>query len=485
MSFWRLFHNLIRQDDTQEEIDRATEACVWLADNILSVRRVSSAQQIEIITAVHTFWFNHRTAPSFHILKDTLERKATSPGVLEELAEYEEQTDLAIYGPSDMGQLLTDMINEWQTDRLSSVLKITRAINQSSWKDPKTKKQYEGPMDAAKYLLQQVQDGIIFTAQKSASGAIQDMASEIFSLYEKNKALNRSGASRIRTGIHAIDNHVPIKRGDFVGVLGYAGQRKTTLCRTIAYNAAMAGFNVLHVTLEQTYDEERTNYALIHSAHPKFIGKHKITKAKFDDGLLTEQDEKFLKEVVLADLENLPGRLIIRQPLENSTWPAIKLLAEVTDQTTPIDVFYIDYLTLCATMTKDSKQEHENNIKDAKQTALQWRNGEGCVMLTPVQGNRSGWEKAKENGGVWEMDGVFQYSEFDKSLDTLLSVFIDTEAGDTNSVVIASAKGRRFSPLQPFEAPINVNAGVVGNVTSAVQEINLDTVLKKIEDDEI
>lgn len=486
MSFWRLFHNLVRHDDTQPEVDRATEACVWLADNILSVRKVCSSQQIEIIAAIHTFWFNHRSAPSLNILRETLERKATGPGVLEELNSYEEQEGMSIFGVADLGQLLHDMIEEWQSERLATVLKVAKAINNGSWKDPKTKKQYEGPMDAAKYMLQQVQEGITFSSQKSLSGALDEMANEIYGIYERNKAYRQSGSLRIRTGIHQIDQQIPIKRGDFIGVLGYAGQRKTTLCRTIAYNAAMAGFNVLHVTLEQTYDEERSNYAIIHSAHPKFIGKHKISKKKFDDGELSDEDEKFLRDVVIPDMEqNIPGKLIIRQPVDGSSWPAIKLLAEVTDQTTPIDLFYIDYLTLCATSSKDSKQEHEANIKDAKQTALQWRNGEGCVMLTPVQGNRAGWDAAKESGGVWDMTGVYMYSEFDKSVDTMLTVFIDTEAGESNTILIASAKTRRCAPLAVFEAPLDIKAGKVVNAASAIIEVAIDPTQKKQHDDEL
>jgi hypothetical protein len=448
-------------------------------------------QQIEILSYIHTFWFNHKTAPSLQILKETIERKSTSPGVLEELSLYDEEEDLTIHSIKDLGQLLADLVEEWQSDRLASVLKITRAINNGTWKDPKTKRDYSGPKDASKFMLEQVEAGMIFTAQKAASGALNDTAKEIFSVYQRNKSERLAGNLRVRTGLTPVDNHVPIKRGDFVGVLGYAGQRKSTLCRTMAYNAALNGFNVLHITLEQTYEEERTIYGMIHADHPKF-GPTKngtrwdISKKRFDDGDLTDEEEAQLRDVVLPDLEeNLPGRLIIRQPTEGTSWPAIKMMAEVINQTTPIDLFFVDYIALCSTTSaRDSKNEMEQYIKDAKQTALQFGDGRGVVFLTPIQGNRKGWEAAKEAEGVWDMTGVYEYSEFDKSADLILSVFIDTENSNSNSIKISSVKIRRAGPLPVFECPINPNAGYIVNASSnAVTDVVIDPNSLRVEED--
>lgn len=461
MSYWRLFHNLIRHDDQQAEIDRATEACVWLADNMLSVRKVTSLPQIEILSAIQTFWFNHRTAPSFQILKETLERKNATPGIMGELSAYEEQEDLSIYSVKDLGQLLTDMIDKWQSDRLNQVMKITRAINNGTWKDPKTRRAYSGAKDAARFLIESVESGIVFAQQKGASGALNDTAKELSALYQRFKADRMAGNLRIKTGLKEIDGHVAIKRGDFVGVLGYAGQRKSTLCRTIAYNTAMAGFNVLHISLEQTYDEERIYYAMIHSDHPKFGGRFKLSKTRFDAGEFTKEEEDFLNNEVLPDLEeNLLGRLIIRQPTEGSSWPSIKMMAEVVNQTTPIDLIFLDYIALCATQTKNPKEEIESYIKDAKQTALQFGDGRGVVLMTPIQGNRKGWDVAKESDppGQWDMTGVYEYSEFDKTADLILSVLIDDVLLGPNTMAIGSVKIRRAAPLPIFTASIMAEA---------------------------
>ena len=472
MSFWRIFNNLIRHDDSPDEIKRATCACEWLADNGLRLRKVCSAQQIEIISVIAEFWYEQKTAPSYKILRETLERNSTVLGVVDVIAEYEAEEDLQIYELSDLGQLLTDFQEEWKRERLAGVLKIVRAINNSSWTDPTSKKVHSGASDAIKYLLEQIETGVITTNSRSLSGALNDMAGEIMTIYEKNKAERMAGRIRIMTGISAIDVHIPVKRGDCVGVLGYAGQRKSTLCRAFAYNAAQQGFNVLHVTLEQTYDEERIIYALIHSADRKFL-QYDIhpTKKKFDDGTLSAEEEKFLREVVLPDLEqNLPGRLIIRQPTDGSSWSNIKMMAEMTNQTTPLDMLFVDYLTITATVSShDSKAEMEATIKDAKQTALQFDNGRSIVFLTPIQGNRKGYEEAKATGGVWDITGINQYSEFDKSFDTIFTTFFDeTFNGPPGSLMaISSVKTRRSSPLPLTNVGIDVLVGRVDNLTNS------------------
>lgn len=466
MSYWRIVHNLVRQDETPEETERATQACNWMADNILRLRRVCTTQQIEILKYISNFWHTNKCAPSFAILKETIERKSAAPGVLEVLAEYDEEEGLTIFSANDLGQLLTDLVEEWQSERLAVVLKTTRAINSGTWKDPKTKKEYQGPKEAAKYLLQQVESGFLSSSSNPAiNHVLNEDGNKIKGMYEISKAERMAGNHRIGTGIPEIDSHITIKRGDFVGVLGYAGQRKSTLCRTIAYNAAKSGFNVLHVTLEQTSDEELSIYGLMHSLHPKFR-EHAVslTKRKFDDGNLCSAEERFLFDVVIPDLENLSGRLLIRQPTGGSSWQSIKMMAEVINQTTPIDLFFIDYLTLVSTTSvRDAKSEMEMTIKDAKQAALQFGNGHGVVFLTPIQGNRKGYEEAKNSDGVWDMTGVYEYSEFDKSADLILSTFIDDILQSDNSIAISSVKIRRAAPIPLFKTIVDSRVGLIGS----------------------
>ena len=460
MTFWRIYHSLVRQDDSEEEIARATKACMWLAENAMRIRPIITIQQIEILTQVNMFWYTQKSAPSHVIIKETLERKSTVPGILEILSEYDEQEGLIVHSPEDLGQLLEDLIEEWQTERLKAILKTSNRILNGVYRDAK-KKEYKGPKSAIKYLIEQIETGRICSSGPPMSGALNETIHEVMDLYEKYEADRLIGSLHIRTGVPQIDQHIAIKRGDFVGVLGYAGQRKSSLCRTIAYNAARQGFNVLHVSLEQTYDEERIIYALMHSTDAKFANLG-FTKQKFDSGDMTEEQKKYLRNVIIPDFEqNLPGRLIVRQPVDGTSWHSIKTIAEVTNQTTPIDLFFIDYLTLTSTTSlRESKAEMEQNIKDAKQFAMGFDGGRGLVFLTPIQGNRKGYEEATNTGGLWDMTGVYEYSEFEKSADWVLSTFMDAPLIKDNKVIISSVKTRRAQPLPLIEVPVDVTVGM-------------------------
>jgi hypothetical protein len=88
------------------------------------------------------------------------------------------------------------------------------------------------------------------------------------------------------------------------------------------------------------------------------------------------------------------------------------------------------------------------------------------LFLTPIQGNRKGYEEAKSTNGVWDMTGVNLYSEFDKSADLILSTFIDEALQEESCISISSVKIRRASPLPLFTTPVNCHVGLIGAPSS-------------------
>lgn len=481
-NFDRIFHNLLRHGDSSEESKRALEACSWLSDHLSTIRKISGSTEAELIGYIYNFWSVHKKAPSIDILKESIERKASSPLLSERITEYEElYEELAIHSALDLDQILADRVEEFESQRLSDVMKVVKQINSGSFEDTKTKKKLAGPKDAMRYLFQQVERGTLTTSSRNSSGSLNEDAGYIQDIYEKFKSDRLAGNLRVYTHIDGIDKHLAIKRGDFVGVLGYAGQRKSSLCRSIAYNSAMDGFNVLHITLEQTYEEELIIYGIIHSHHPKWGERFKISKRDFDDGNLKPEEEEFLFKTVIPDLKvNLPGKLLIRQPIEGTTWDSVKTTAEITNQTNQLDLLFVDYLTLCEIRT-GRKEEMEALIKDAKQFALHFDSGRGVVFLTPVQGNRDGWVEAGKNEGRWEMNGVFQYSEFDKSVDTMLSVYMNDDNKADNQIIISSAKTRRSEGIPLFPAATNNNSGLVTNLhkVNLAEDSRIDVMMEE------
>lgn len=470
-SFDRIFHNLLRHGDSAEEMKRASNACGWLADHLTTIRQISDSTEAELLGYVYAFWSKHKKSPSIEILKEILERKSTSPLAAERLAEYEiQEEELAIHSVEDLVEVLANRVEEYESERLANVLKIARQINSGSVEDKKAKVTLSGSRDAIRYVFKEMEQGILATSHRNSSGSLNDDGAELEEIYQRYKTDRLSGKSRIYTHISGIDNHIALKRGDFIGILGFTGQRKSGLLRSMVYNAALDGSNVLHITLEQTYEEELIIYGIIHSHHPKWGQRFVIDRKNFDDGNLSEEEENFLFKEVIPDLKFLPGKLLIRQPIEGTTWDAVKTTAEITNQSTRIDLLAVDYLTLVSTKT-GKKEEMEENIKDAKQFALHFDGGRGCIVVTPVQGNRDGFEAAGKNEGVWEVNGVYMYSEFDRTLDTLLTLYMGEDEKAAKEIIISSCKTRRSAGVPPFLAGVNSFAGYLTDLA----KINMAT----------
>jgi len=466
-TFWSIFHSLLRLEDNKESATRARSNCMWLSGELNIIRRVLLGIEPTIIGIVHNHWISNQEAPSLAIIEDWLE---TSPNaeVEEALTEYKELRDsLRHHEQEDLGALLNRKSEEARRFKMDDLITNMKLINSVGVEIKKGKKtdHLKGPDDAVKYLIQKLDNNSIDIGNTITHGSVQDSGNILSDLYASIKRKD-SSKRKIDCGLTTFDNHISFRKGHFVGVLGFAGQRKTSFCRSWLYNAALQGLNGLHISLEQKFEEEIVMYYIIHSHHPKWGGRFNITVKAFDDGLLTKAEEDFLFNEVVPDFEqNVPGKIIIRQPTEGMTWEAIKTLAEITDRVTPLDIFLIDYLTLCdVSGYGNEKERHNENIQDAKRFALNFRNGEGILLITPVQGNRDGYDKAAKNEGRWDMSGVYNYSEFDKSIDVMTYVFLDDDLVADGQIIMGTCKSRRSDDLKPHKNAINCAVGYVSNL---------------------
>lgn len=465
-TFWLIFHSLLRNDDPGS-VDLARSNCIWLSGELGNVSKYLLGVEPTLLGIVHDHWITNREAPSIEIIESWLSENP-NPAIEEALGEYQKDSeDLKQYKTEDLGALLNRKAEEARRFKMNDILSNMRLINEVGVeiKRGRNKETYKGPDDATRYFIQKMESGTVNTSNVKTHGILQESRQEIIDYYESVKRKDTKHR-KIPTGLFAIDDHILFGKGNFIGVLGYTGNRKSSFCRSWVYNAALDGYNTLHVSLEMSYIEEVLAYALIHSHHPKWGGRYKINYKALSDGLLTREEENFLYYEVLPDLEKLPGKIMIRQPTESNTWESIKTLAEVTDRINPFDIFFIDYLTLCDISSKSGseKERHEDNIKDAKQWALGFRDGEGVLFLTPIQGNREGYEEAEDNEGRWDSRGIYMYSEFEKSSDGILTVFLNDDLVAEGQIVIGSCKFRRADTLKPQKYAINCSIGYVSNL---------------------
>lgn len=469
INFWRLFHSLLRANSSKKEGERAKANLQWATDYIVQIKAVCTPDyELDLIGVVWEYWQTHKEAPSLNMLNELILKRDKSETLQEAIAEYEglAATEAELQNPydvQDMYQVLKDKTDEFELWRLNAVLDSAKRIANGSIEDPKTKKKLSGSRDSLNFILGKIQDGMFTNRQSSVGGNLKDSTIDLKDAYQRNKKENQHGTGLMKTGIENIDSVIRgLKRGQFWGVLGFAGQRKSSLCRSIVYNIAQQGFRVMHVPLEQSYEEERNIYTIIHSYHPKFGGKYRISIHAFEDGNLTLAEEDFLLSVVAPDLESIPGDIIIRQPTE-TTWEGIKSQVELQHQATPLDLLLVDYWSLMDTSYAQGNDRAIINglIKNGKSWCLNFDNKRGICLVTPVQGNRDGYSEAESRDGKWEMDGVYDYSEFDKSLDGCMYTYLDDGLKSSSNIKIGVCKNRRSDIVAPFFATVIPESGFI------------------------
>lgn len=492
ITFWTLFHSMLREDKADaSELDRVTTNLTWLTSELHVLVRYCSNEEAELIGLIYSHWAKTHKAPSYTVLKHHLTQDSKT--VLEEhLKDYEEQMDeLPRLRRDDVVATFVRKQEEFQTERLQKVFKNAMTINVTGVDQPdpnnrKEKIKLKGPEAAIQYVIQRLDAGVgSIQGQTVTHGTLQDSTRMVEEIYQRNADPDRKAGKRILTGISAIDSRCHIRRGHFVGLLGFAKQGKTRLGRTMLYNAALMGSNVMHFTLEQSFEEELIRYAVIHSHHPMWGKDRGINLTSFESGTLTRDQENFLMHEVLPDIrdnKSIPGRIIIRQPTNGTGWDAIQTQIVIEDRLNPLEEVMVDYLAMCKTQGFKHQDAMNEVIGEAKNFAMTFRNNDGLALISPVQGNRPGWTEAGKNGGRWEADGIYLYSGFEKALDLCLSVYADDDLDADKKIIVSSCVHRRGGNIPPTKLAVNHDCGTFHDLSNAgkVDEKTLDDALELI-----
>lgn len=498
VSYWTLFHSLLRDEKGgSEENNRARAACAWMTAELTSLRRCCTPDEADLLGDIYESWrgLDHKEAPSYALVKQRV-ITSSSPAKEEWLRDYEELSkELPRLHAEDLGGVLTTKFTEFRDAKVALALKnsLKILVDGADVKDPNTgrKEKQKGSNDAIRYLMSRMDMGFGSPTTNPTHGVLHQDVSRVKHIYQEIMDPTITKGRVIATGLSTLDKDIKVRKGQFVGILGFAGSGKTRMGRTWCYHAATLGFHVLHISLEQTFEEELIRYALIHS-HAPFWGldtKGKprgISISAYENGKLTDEERAFLYDEVIPDIRDhvtIPGRLTLRQPSDGNTWDAIKILAAVTDRTHPLDMVFIDDISLVTPRSPRHAVEETNaNIQDAKTWAMGFNDNEGLLVVTPVQGSRSGYEAAQKAHGRWDMSGVYMYSQFDKALDLCYSVYSDDDLDAESKIVLGTAKHRRGKNLPPTKVAVNHGCGTFHdlNVDRAVRERALEAALEDL-----
>jgi hypothetical protein len=488
---FQLIHSMLRRSGEKSEIERTEQVMQWVSAHRENVYKVTQKEEMRTIALIWKAWRDTGHTPIRTSLEELMRMQPQQGALIDLLNKYDSFVDAEVvkdeYTHADMSQMLQMRIADWEKRRLTLFLEISREIvnGEVENQDRMTKAakpKLSGCTDALGFLYSKLQSGWRVTdGNQVANGVISHHTHRLSQIHNKGRAERESGQMFIPTGIDLIDSYIGgNQRKDLVGLLGYTGQRKSAVLRTMGYYAARAGFYVMHVPLESDFDEEMAAYLVMHAyANAVEMGwTREVEGVSVNDlrsGRLSDQKIGFLMDVVRADFDKKVGQNItMYEPRGSSrTWVDVKAAIERECIMRPVDLCLIDYLTIINPgdpNVRDRNVAINNMIIDAKQFAMTANNGMGFSLVTPIQGSRKGYEEAAKNDGAWTKDGIYMFSEYERSVDILYYVYTNPDMSKNNELKFGSCKMRRALDIDPSFVTVNPRAGMIEKANSVVIE---------------
>jgi hypothetical protein len=469
--YFQLIHPMLRADDTPAEEKRAQDVLIWAGQVQAKISRVVEGDKALFLGVIYDHWMKYKDPISRTRLGMAIENAPKNDKLLQLLELYDQVApNLKKLYVHDMEAALDDRARNVEDQRVWNVMIEMKEIIQGAYElnkgkpTPPGQKEPHGGRDAVKHFYRQIQNGMLIMDERTVGGDLRETMPTMVDIHQRNKEEAARGQLLIRTGLPEIDQVIGgMKRGEFWGILGFAGQRKSAAARSIAYRAAMAGKKVLFIPLESTYETEMNIMGVIHANQPglKHMRSIPITKKMLDTGTLSDQHVSALKHEIIPHFQaNCKGALVVKQP-PRSTWADLKSIIAMENQNGPIDLIVIDYLALLKMESRDPIGEMNEVIRDAKYLCASLNNGKGTTILTPVQGNRKGNEEAGKNAGQWETSGIHQYSEYEKSLVGCFYIYLDDELSEMNMIKFGVCKSRDSARVPPMIFTIRKCSGEI------------------------
>jgi hypothetical protein len=491
LSFWRLFHSLLRHGNSKGENDRATQVYDWTIDNMSQLRKCCVDFELDLIGAIGNLSRDACTLPSYDLVKEKINAMENNEGAIEGLKEYDsiKESQLNIHHAPELEVVLGDHIETFERGKLSVILDKAKRIANGSVEHKKRK--LAGAKDAMNYLMENFEEGILIRRDQSGLNRpilVQHEAEEIGSTYDRKAAQGflPSGFPLIR-----------FRPSNFVGILGHAGQGKSTVMRFMLYQMALAEKNCVHISLENDAEVERDKFILLHAHNQERFGDEfmKLTYENFVNGNLTVEQRGWLDYIGKDFKQNVGGRILIRQPQEAS-WESCKNCIEQEDRREPVDVAGVDYIQLiepAARNADEKKNKMTAMIREQRQYALNFGGHRKLVLISPVQGNEEGFAYAKDHEGQWPISntGINTDKELGRSMDLISGICqvdsVPTPFGNQPLFVFSCVKDRDKPEFPPFRATMT-GCGFfqpTGGASSAKISINTEETMNDVIGEEI
>lgn len=280
----------------------------------------------------------------------------------------------------------------------------------------------------------------------------QNAVSIGYDLYKKKQQLSVGP----QTFVKVIDDVIGgMHAGSFNVIFGYTGSFKTTWATNILYrNCYHLGYNGAYMSLEVVKDDLLWNILSTHSFDIKFDRYPFIPHDKIRKTELTDDEEDFIFNEVLPDLQQSQGKFYLLDEtdftdynfltIENKLREIDELCEEETGN--PLDFLIIDQAQLLKFGT--GTIGNENAVINAyvsffRQQCLNFLGKKRPITVIMLsQANREGWKRAVKNGGKYDLRAISEANELERASWRIMSVYTDENLKESKEAKVQLLKNR-------------------------------------------
>ena len=368
------------------------------------------------------------------------------------------------YIRTNFAHLLEELLKEQRAVKAVALLKETQDIVRKGIDvaEPGSRKKVRkhGVEDGYLHMMREFPALLPRKSSARTSGELHRDAPAVLAEYEQAKR-DGGGVGKL-IGLNSIDTVCHgIKKGELWVHAAFPGHLKTSLALNWAYNLVTRyRTNVLFFSLEMAYEQLRRQFAVLHTAAPKFKRARRppLDNRAVREGQLSEIEEEFLREAI-QDLESNPDHceLELRCPDRRTTIEDIRVEAERLQREMDVGLIVIDHGQLVAPNQRRTDYVVELNdiVREAKQLALHFDGGEKVPVLLLWQINRQGHEEAVKNQGRYKATALAYANELEKSADVITTTFLDDARRAAGTTLFTNLKNRENALFAPFEADVH------------------------------
>ena len=475
-SHYELFRAVLRRENDPADRERVKGVMDFISTQADTLNKFLNADEFRLIGLIMDHWRVHREGVSRHELGEIVHRQDKSENMTTILKAYDDYipTFHGTYDSVSTMSVVHRCLDDYRDAMFREYLNLARGIVDGGItmvpeKGKKAEPDRIGLKDARTFLMEKLQSPLFSNGRTDQGGWMGDVAPDLGKVYKQDEVRNKDGSLLVPTGIPLFDKHLGgLERKTLNFVLGAAGALKTSMMRTMAYNAACLGNRVLFIPTEISYVEEMQHIAAMHAANSgAFTG---VVKGRFSvekihqANLNAAEKEDFLRFVVPGLQEDLSDKLAIIQPA-SFTWPSIRSIIEMQNHKAPIDLIVLDYLgRLDIGDARDARVAYNRMADDVKNFLLYDLDNKrgGAAMVSPCHASRNGVAEAVKAEGNYVKEAIFEYSQFEKSCDVIMFTFVDPTLQQENMVKIGTCKSRRTADIPAQMVSVDPGTNRIG-----------------------